>query len=264
MTTSDDGLPSVEGEASTSAQPQGRRGQRQLQTRAQLIAGARNIFARVGVAEATIAQITSEANVGFGTFYLYFKTKDDALHAVLVEGFAQLNVQIDELLRHANEQQQLWEDTLKDIVIAYLRFANENRDLVQIMLAEQTRSQQTDWQVFLRFAWRIVLLLQRAQPSFAEAIPRIDAIPGGPGAHRIAYPLNLLTAMIVAILNRSAVWWLRQHPLESSEHLGAASPSLDAVGALVAQFIIAGLTSVLTTREDKTRKDQGNDDTEHM
>src|SRR5215469_4227136 len=98
MKNSDDDSPSIEDETTPFSQPRGRRGQRQLQTRAQLIAGARNVFARVGVAEATIAQITNEANVGFGTFYLYFKTKDDALHAVLVEGFAQLNAQIDALL----------------------------------------------------------------------------------------------------------------------------------------------------------------------
>lgn len=262
MKTPDDGAPFIEDEATTSSQSRGRRGQRQLQTRAQLIAGARNVFARVGVAEATIAQITSEANIGFGTFYLYFKTKDDALHAVLVEGFAQLNAQVDGLLQHADERQLPWEDTLKDIVIAYLRFANENRDLIQIMLAQQTRSQQTDWQVFLRFAWRIVLLLQRVQPSFSEAIPHIDSIPSGPGAGVVAYPLNLLTAMIVAILNRTAVWWLRQHPLESSEQSVAAPLSLDAVGAFTSQFIIAGLTSVLA--EDKAGKDQENDDSERM
>ena len=148
--------------------------------------------------------------------------------------------------------------------MAYLRFANENRDLMQIMLAEQARVQQAEWQVFLRFAWRIVLLLRRAQPLLAQATPHPDSSSSDPGASTVAYPLNLLTAMILAILHRSAVWWLRQHPLESSEPSAAVPLTLDAAGALVAQFIIAGLASVLTTHEDHTRKDLVDDDSEHQ
>lgn len=40
------------------------------------------IFARDGVADAKIEDITAEANVSKGTFYLYFKNKDDAAAAV--------------------------------------------------------------------------------------------------------------------------------------------------------------------------------------
>ncbi len=254
MKTPDDDSPFIKDDANPVPQTQGRRGQRQKQTRAQLIAGARNVFARAGVAEATIAQITSEANVGFGTFYLHFKTKEDVLHAVLIEGFAQLNTQVDLLLRHADEQQQPWEDTLKETVIAYLHFASENRDLIQIMLAEQSRGQQTDQLVFLRFAWRISLLLQSIQPSSSATTPDLASIPKGVPA----YPLNLLTVMIVAILNRTAIWWLRQYSSESDEQ--SVTSSLDTAGALAAQFIIAGLTSVLTTHADNTRKDEAHDD----
>jgi AcrR family transcriptional regulator len=249
MTIPDNGSPSRGDQATFPASPQGRRSQRQAQTLTQLITGARNVFARVGVAEATIAQITAEANVGFGTFYLYFKTKDDALHAVLVEGFTALNTQIDGLLRQAREQRQPWEETLKECVGAYLRFAHQNRDLIQIMFAEQTRLQQADWQVFLRFAWRIVQLLRYAQSWLAGTTPPPTS---GPDASAITYPLNLLTAMTVATLTRAAIWWLRQHPEESSQEPHA----LDEVSALVAQFLIAGLAGVLTTQEETIRKDR--------
>jgi AcrR family transcriptional regulator len=262
METPNDDIPSPsEGESTPPSRPPGRRGQRQLQIRTQLISGARNVFARVGVAEATIAQITSEANVGFGTFYLYFKTKDDALRAVLTEGFMQLNTQIDELLQHAHEQQLSWEDTLKAMIIAYLHFTSENRDLVQIMLAEQNRSQQENWQMFLHFARRITQLLRRTQTSCSKTIPHLDSRLNDAGTYTIAYPLNLLTAMILAILNRTAVWWLRQHPLENTEQ---SKEQLNTVGTLVAQFIIAGLTSVLATPEDKTGKDSIDDNAEDL
>lgn len=238
------------------AQAQGRRSQRQWQTRLRLLEGARNVFARVGVAEATIAQITAEADLGFGTFYLYFKTKDDALHAVLVEGFTPLNAEIDEIQRHAHAQQMSWEETLKLIVVAYLQFARENRDLMQIMFAEQVRVQQAELRVFLSFAWRIVLLLKRAYPSLAVEISP-DFSPGSVGGSVIAYPLNLLTTMIVGIFNRAAIWWLRQPASEGDE-----VRSLERVSEMIAQFITAGLKNVLTTDQAIPRKDQENDQME--
>jgi AcrR family transcriptional regulator len=232
-------------EEKVSPSGRGRRGQRQAQTRLQLITGARNVFARVGVAEATIAQITAEADVGFGTFYLYFKTKDDALHAVLVEGFTTLNAQVDELLQEAKQQQQPWQEALQRCIRAYLRFAYQNRDLMQIMFAEQTRQQQTEQQVFLRFAWRIVQFLRYAQDSLPETVSPAQAseLDG-----YIEYPFNLLTVMIVAMLNRTAIWWLRQHPTENNQDI---PPSLEETSTLVTHFIIAGLTSTLTNTEEQ-------------
>jgi AcrR family transcriptional regulator len=247
MTDQHDSSQEKEEKAAPGPLSRGRRGQRQAQTRTQLLSGARNIFARIGVAEATIAQITTEANVGFGTFYLYFKTKEDALHAVLVEGFVELNTQIDELLQAAKQQQQPWEEALKSCVHAYLRFAWRNRDLMQIMFAEQSRLQQTEQQVFLRFAWRIAQLLRYAHSLLPDA-----ESPFSPHSHDldgyIEYPLNLLTVMIVAILTRTAIWWLRQYPEENSQTLPR---SLDEIGGLITQFMVAGLASVLTTEEEK-------------
>ena len=66
----------------------GRRALRQAQTRSHLLRAAQAVFSRVGLAEATIAQITEKADVGFGTFYLYFSSKEDAYRAIIVEGFA--------------------------------------------------------------------------------------------------------------------------------------------------------------------------------
>ncbi|MBO0782124.1 MAG: TetR/AcrR family transcriptional regulator [Ktedonobacteraceae bacterium] len=250
MTVPEDGFTSMGDAVTPSIAAQGRRGQRQVRTLAQLIAGARTVFARVSVADATIAQITAEANVGFGTFYLYFKTKEDALHAVLLEGFTPLNAQLDALLQQAREQQQPWEETVKDAVVAYLRFASQNRDLMQIVFAEQTRLQQVEWQVFLRFAWRMVQMVQYAQASLAGITPSPDVVPI-PDASTVIYPFNLLAAMMVALLNRTAIWWLRRHPEEHDQE----PPSLDEAGALTARFLIAGLTSVLTPEPQPTRKE---------
>lgn len=51
--------------------------------RAELIASAEKVFAKKGVADATVSDIVKAAGVAQGTFYLYFKTKADILSALV-------------------------------------------------------------------------------------------------------------------------------------------------------------------------------------
>jgi len=64
---------------------QDRRGKRREQTRAQLIEAAETLFARQGVERTRINEITDEADVGFGSFYNYFESKEAIVAAVLSE-----------------------------------------------------------------------------------------------------------------------------------------------------------------------------------
>ena len=61
----------------------GRVHRRQLQTRAKLLESAHRIMSDRGVDDTTIQQITAEADVGFGTFYSYFESKDEIAVQVL-------------------------------------------------------------------------------------------------------------------------------------------------------------------------------------
>jgi AcrR family transcriptional regulator len=56
---------------------------RQEQTRLALVDAATLVFVRDGFAPTTIATITEEAGVSTGSFYNYFKTKEDILSAVI-------------------------------------------------------------------------------------------------------------------------------------------------------------------------------------
>src|SRR5574340_37965 len=51
----------------------------------ELVAAARALFFERGVDATSIEDITRAAGVAHGTFYLYFKTKDDAVNAVMAE-----------------------------------------------------------------------------------------------------------------------------------------------------------------------------------
>jgi AcrR family transcriptional regulator len=67
---------------------QGRQGRRRARTRARLLAAASSLFARQGVDNTRINQITEEADVGFGSFYNHFVSKDAILQAVLEDTIA--------------------------------------------------------------------------------------------------------------------------------------------------------------------------------
>lgn len=56
---------------------------RRIETRARLLRAANEVMSSKGVDAATIQEITDAAEVGFGTFYNYFKSKDEVAAALL-------------------------------------------------------------------------------------------------------------------------------------------------------------------------------------
>lgn len=58
---------------------------RRARTRASLIAAAQRLFAERGVEATAIAAIAEEADVGFGSFYNYFESKEEIAEVVLIE-----------------------------------------------------------------------------------------------------------------------------------------------------------------------------------
>ena len=63
---------------------------RRRRNRESLLRAARRLMAERGFEGTTIADITAAADLGFGTFYLYFQHKEDVLRAVLEEGFSSM------------------------------------------------------------------------------------------------------------------------------------------------------------------------------
>lgn len=75
--------------------PIGRRARRKAETRAKLMDAALTLFARQGIEATRINEITEEADVGFGSFYNYFASKDAIVAAVLAEVAASAGAAID-------------------------------------------------------------------------------------------------------------------------------------------------------------------------
>jgi len=75
----------------------GRRGRRRVTTRRRLLDAARRLVAERGVDGLTVAEITDAADVGFGTFYGYFETRDNLVDALLGEAAEELAGENDRL-----------------------------------------------------------------------------------------------------------------------------------------------------------------------
>ncbi|MBJ7328608.1 MAG: TetR/AcrR family transcriptional regulator [Solirubrobacteraceae bacterium] len=74
----------------------GRRERRKAETRGKLVDAARAVFARQGIEATRINEITDEADIGFGTFYNYFESKDAIVAAVMTEAIGAVGAAIDE------------------------------------------------------------------------------------------------------------------------------------------------------------------------
>ncbi len=82
---------------SAAAEAPSRQDRRKLRTRARLIAAARAVIGRKGVTGTTILDITEEADVGFGTFYNYFDSKEAILAATSAEVVEQHGTALERL-----------------------------------------------------------------------------------------------------------------------------------------------------------------------
>ncbi|WP_426574054.1 TetR/AcrR family transcriptional regulator [Aquihabitans sp. McL0605] len=92
-----------------------KRQERAAATQAQLLEAAREVFAERGYQATSVAAITDAASTAHGTFYLYFRNKEDV--------FAQLMASaMDELYRHTLTELDP-EDHLYDVGVARERVA---------------------------------------------------------------------------------------------------------------------------------------------
>jgi AcrR family transcriptional regulator len=81
----------------TFAEPEGRVARRQARNRRALIDAARRIMSQKGIDAATMAEIAELADVGAGTVYNYFKSKEDLAIAVLEDLMLELALKIEKV-----------------------------------------------------------------------------------------------------------------------------------------------------------------------
>jgi AcrR family transcriptional regulator len=103
----------------------GRRLERSTQIRADLLAAAERLLAQKGIDRATISDITSEAGLGFGTFYNYFASKEELYQELVRNGLQLLVESIDERCARTSDHRE----RLRVIAEEAANFAADHSDL---------------------------------------------------------------------------------------------------------------------------------------
>ena len=109
--------------------PFGRREERKAQNRAKLLDAARRVFAQKGLGEATARDIVRETDLASGTFYNYFRDKEDAFAALLQEMAERSRALVREQRRDPNVPVG---ERIANAYRAYFEWSLEERELFQV------------------------------------------------------------------------------------------------------------------------------------
>ena len=120
--------------------PKTKRGER---TRQKILDAAQREIGRKGFAEASISTITAEAAVGQGTFYLYFRSKEDVLRELVMRMGRRLRRHLTLAVADAPSRMEAERRGLR----AFLEFVRANPDLYRVV----AESQFVDQSVFRRY-----------------------------------------------------------------------------------------------------------------
>jgi AcrR family transcriptional regulator len=119
---------SVPDRGSAAPVPAGRRERRKTITRSEILAAGRKLFGEKGLYDSRVEEITERADIGKGTLYQYFRSKEDLVFAVVQMGFADLARRTMDRSRGAAR----FEEIVSAVVESHLAFFDENPDLLKI------------------------------------------------------------------------------------------------------------------------------------
>jgi AcrR family transcriptional regulator len=113
----------------TDAGPLTKRQQQAVQTRDRMLRAAREVFETKGYQAASVAAITRSADTAHGTFYLYFRNRDDAFAQVIAEA-------VDEILdesraRLSDGRYEGLEGVIRGVLVVLTRHAGLWRALLE-------------------------------------------------------------------------------------------------------------------------------------
>jgi AcrR family transcriptional regulator len=106
--------------------------------RRELLDVATSIFAKKGYRRASISDIIAAANIARGTFYLYFKSKDEIFLAILDDFQTRLTAMLDDEGAFGAAGARDGRALLRDDIHRWLQFFERHRDATTILLKEAT------------------------------------------------------------------------------------------------------------------------------
>ena len=105
-------------------------------TRQGILDAAICLLTREGIQGLTMDRVAAEAGVAKGTLYVYFENKEQMLEAAIDASFDPLVRECSALL----DDDCLPDRKLTEFSLCYLRFFDEHRDLIRVLLLDRERA----------------------------------------------------------------------------------------------------------------------------
>jgi AcrR family transcriptional regulator len=96
----------------------------------EILAAARRVMGRYAMQGTTIDRVAEEAGVAKGTIYLYFSSKDDLVHAAVLEGLREI---MQETIRSDDPQKPPIE-RIRDLILSQYRIEASNQDFLKTLI----------------------------------------------------------------------------------------------------------------------------------
>ena len=156
-------------------QPSNRRERRSIELRERIFRAALDLFAKQGFAETTVEDITDAADVGKGTFFNYFPSKDHILLAFAEMQLAKLRLAVDEARRTSVPMPQF----MRSLAALMTQEPVRNPDLIRVLLQaflsnSQVREAMLDLQARVLAFHTEMIQLGQGRGEIRDDLPAAD------------------------------------------------------------------------------------------
>lgn len=167
---------------------------RRERTRQELLGAAARVLADKGLHDSKVSDIAAAADVGVGTFYLHFTTKEALFDAVVEETVQRLKATVDEARLGAPDPV----GKMRAANVAFFRFARENREVFKIVFGHAAAYND---------------LVRRAQSLFIADIEATiqEGIASGAFA---SLPPALVAQATVGMVTQMIAWWTEHESVD--------------------------------------------------
>jgi AcrR family transcriptional regulator len=191
-------------------EPIGKRERTKAANRQAILVAARRVFAQLGYDAATVRDIIRGTDLASGTFYNYFRSKEEVFEALADDGARRFKP----ILRAAREKARTFEEYLRGAFEAYFRFIVEDNRIEGRPIDERRPHVRTDTPEMMAVYDEV---RQGLEDAIARGMaPRVDA--------------DYLTCACIGIAQEVGTAMLRRSP-----------PEIDTAAQFAAGLILKGL-----------------------
>jgi AcrR family transcriptional regulator len=180
----------------------GRFARRRERTRRELLRASKQVLAAKGYHRTKVTDIAAAADVGVGTFYLYYETKEQLFLELIEETARQLKEAVDTAKARATDPAAKARAGCE----AFFRFAQRNRETFRILFGEGAFNQAVrDAQA---------MFVADVEENFREGMHQGLFAP---------HPPAVVAQAVIGMLTQVVSWWIAQDEISLEEVIAATA-----------------------------------------